>query len=419
MDSTYSLKLPPKSYRRTIEELSVVIPDPALKLKFLKHAINEYQKISAPGKLDPAIAEIAYQNTLLDKAEEIWPGSKKAARNSIHTDVIADSGVKLSRFSRLYKLRHLFGSAILVFFLLWISPAVSPLVKSLNFDALINQNPPQSKVSHKKNIIRKPIIDSRQFNGGTNHVIIAKFRNDTRQVLKYLQNPILLALTPWKSQNSTGNAIDKKSILLSNPSDIENYPPRPAIQSGKLPNSSELVSEYFKNPVLAALTFQPFNNTRTDRGSKSAPAFSHPSEIENRSSSTGVKSKQLQKETEWLPECLQNPILLALASQMDEDTKSDPILKSPLLSSLLPNNENHKSSPSVYSSLHREGPTLVLKYFRNPILTALTSQQTINAKNRSKPPKNRCQLISLKKMKTSRLSLPSTLMSFGRNLNRF
>ena len=47
MDTIYSLKLPPKNYRRTIEELSVVIPDPVLKLKFLKQAINEHQKISA------------------------------------------------------------------------------------------------------------------------------------------------------------------------------------------------------------------------------------------------------------------------------------------------------------------------------------------------------------------------------------
>ncbi len=211
-------------------------------------------------------------------------------------------------------------------------------------------------------------------------VITAKFRNDTGQVLKYLQNPLLLALTPSKSQNSTDSIIDNTPILLSKPSEIENYPPRSAIQSDKLPKSSALVLDYFQNPVLAALTPQPSNNTRTDRGSKNAPAFPHPSEIENRSSSTGVKSEQLQKETEWLPECFQNPILLALASQMDLDTKSDPILISPLLSSLPPNNENHESSPGVYSSVQKEGPAQALKYFQNPILTALTSQQTINAK---------------------------------------
>ncbi|MGD8297935.1 MAG: hypothetical protein PVG67_16155, partial [Desulfobacterales bacterium] len=382
MDTAYSLKLPPKSYRRSIEQLSVVIPDPALKLKFLKQAIDEYQKISAPDDLDPEIAEIAFQNTLLDKAEGIWPGSKKAAANSIHTDVNAIPDVKHDRFYRFYKLRHAFGSAILVFFILWISPAVSPLVKSLNFGALINHNPPQLKASHKKNIIRKPIIDSRQFNGGTSHVIAAKFRNDTGQVLKYLQNPILLALIPWKSQNSAGNLIDNTPILLPDPSDIENHPPRSATQSDKFPKSSELVSEHFQNPVLAALTPRPSNNTstRTDQGSKSAPAYFHPSKIENRSSSTGVKPEQLQIETEWFPEYLQNPILLALASQMDVDTKSDPILKSPLLFSLPPINKNHESSPSVYPSFNREAPSKTLKYFQNPILIALISRQIINAR---------------------------------------
>ncbi len=166
MDSTYSLKLPPKSYRRTIEELAVVIPDPTLKLKFLKQAINEYQKISAPGKHDPAIAEIAFQKALISNAEKIWPGSINAAKYPIHKDVIAAPEVK-SR--RLNKFRYSIGSVIILSFLLWIGPAVSPLVKSFNFGALINQKPPQSKASHKKNIIRKPIIDSRLFNGGPNH----------------------------------------------------------------------------------------------------------------------------------------------------------------------------------------------------------------------------------------------------------
>ena len=83
MDTTDSLKLPPKNYRRTIEELSVAIPDPVLKLKFLKQAINEYQKISSQSNLKPPIAEITFQKKLLENAEELWPGSKKAAENLI------------------------------------------------------------------------------------------------------------------------------------------------------------------------------------------------------------------------------------------------------------------------------------------------------------------------------------------------
>ncbi len=102
MDTTLSLKLPPKNYRRIIEELSVVIPDPVLKLKFLKQAINEHQKISAPYKLYPPIAGIAFRKKLLDNAEQIWPGSKKAAKNLICTGVVSAPHIKLLW---LYKLR--------------------------------------------------------------------------------------------------------------------------------------------------------------------------------------------------------------------------------------------------------------------------------------------------------------------------
>ena len=117
MDTTFSLKLPPKNYRRIIEELSVVIPDPALKLKFLKQAINEHQKISAPYKLYPPIAGIAFRKKLLDNAEKIWPGSKKAAKNLIRKDVTTSPYIKLLW---LYKFRYAIGSAILMLFILFI-----------------------------------------------------------------------------------------------------------------------------------------------------------------------------------------------------------------------------------------------------------------------------------------------------------
>src|SRR5210317_775093 len=104
MDTTVSLKLPSKNYRRTIEELSVVIPDPALKLKFLKQAINEHQKISAPYKLYPPIAGIAFRKRLLNNAEDICPGSRKAAKKLIRKGVISAPG---NRWLWLYKLRYL------------------------------------------------------------------------------------------------------------------------------------------------------------------------------------------------------------------------------------------------------------------------------------------------------------------------
>ena len=142
MDTTYSLKLPPKGYRRAIEELSVAIPDPALKLKFLKQAIDEYQKISAPNKLDLVATEVAFQKKLLENAEEIWPGSIKATNKPIHEYVIAPPPVNV-KSQRQHKLRHVIGSAILLLFIFGVGAAISPLVKSLNFGPIINQIPLQ------------------------------------------------------------------------------------------------------------------------------------------------------------------------------------------------------------------------------------------------------------------------------------
>ena len=114
MDATVSLKLPPKNYRRIIEELSVVIPDPALKLKFLKQAIDEHQKISTSYKLYSPIAGIAFRKKLLDNAEQIWPGSKKAAKKLIRTDALPAPRTRLLWF---FKLRYLIASAILLVFI--------------------------------------------------------------------------------------------------------------------------------------------------------------------------------------------------------------------------------------------------------------------------------------------------------------
>ena len=185
MDTTCSLKLPPKSYRRTIEELSVAIPDPALKLEFLKQAIHEYQKISEPDTFDPAIAEIEFQNNLLHKAEEIWPDSKKAAAHIIQTDVQIAAGAKKSW---LYQFRYAIGSAIVVFFVLCLSPALTPLVRSLYHGKLNNFDPKEPRKTISKIVIRKPITFTLQPRNGSSPKAVpatslstTSFSNSVRQ----------------------------------------------------------------------------------------------------------------------------------------------------------------------------------------------------------------------------------------------
>ena len=298
MDTTHSLKLPPKSYRRAIEELSVGIPDPALKLKFLKQAIDEYQKISAPDELDPVAAEVVFQKKLLENAEEIWPGSLKTAKKPIHEYVNTSTPVNV-KSQRQHKLRYVIGSAILLFFFIGLGTAVSPLVKRLNFGATINQIPLQSDASHKKIIIRKPIIYSQPSNGGTNppfqDVKSAKYQNETGQVLKYLQNPVLTALAPLRTQDTTSGFTAAKPALVTQLSAHKNH-----------------------------------------------------------SRSHGNKSEKLQKKIGWwLPESLNNPILLALTQQKSHNSDTDHIFQKLLISSQSHHSQGNRTISSIKSTIQQ------------------------------------------------------------------
>jgi len=381
MDTTFSLKLPPKNYRRIIEELSVVIPDPALKLKFLKQAINEHQKISAPYKFYPPIAGIAFRKKLLDNAEKIWPGSKKAAKNRIRNGVIAPPYIKLWW---LYKFRFVIGSAILVFFILGVGTAVSPLVRSFNLGARISPNTQQAKPPNTKIIIRKPVFYSRPSNGENNPpstiVKSVNSQNEPKLVFKYFQNPILLALTSQQLINSTSEPISQKPVLSSQPYSSGNHPSLATIKPVKHQNEPELVLKYFQNPILLALTpSQQTKNSKTDRISQKLFLSSQPYNSGNHPSLATIKPAKHQNEPELVLKYFQNPILLALTSQQLINSTSVPIPQKPVLSSQPYNSGNHPSLATIKPVKHQNEPELVLKYFQNPILLALTSQQLINS----------------------------------------
>jgi len=381
MDTTFSLKLPPKNYRRIIEELSVVIPDPALKLKFLKQAINEHQKISAPYKFYPPIAGIAFRKKLLDNAEKIWPGSKKAAKNRIRNGVIAPPYIKLWW---LYKFRFVIGSAILVFFILGVGTAVSPLVRSFNLGARISPNTQQAKPPNTKIIIRKPVFYSRPSNGENNPpstiVKSVNSQNEPKLVFKYFQNPILLALTSQQLINSTSEPISQKPVLSSQPYSSGNHPSLATIKPVKHQNEPELVLKYFQNPILLALTpSQQTKNSKTDRISQKLFLSSQPYNSGNHPSLATIKPAKHQNEPELVLKYFQNPILLALTSQQLINSTSVPIPQKPVLSSQPYNRGNHPSLATIKPVKHQNEPELVLKYFQNPILLALTSQQLINS----------------------------------------
>jgi hypothetical protein len=316
MDPIYSLKLPPKSYRRTIEELSVTIPDPVVKLKFLKQAINEYQKISSQGNLKSSMAGIAFQKKLLDNAEELWPGSKKAAKNLIHTDVIAAPDIKSRRVS---KLRYVIGSAILMLFILGVGSAFSPLVHNLILGAPINRNSQQVKPTITKIIIRKPVIYSQPSNGQNRPpsaiVISAIYQNSFYNIPIYLQSPILLALASQQTKISTPDRIAQKPDLSSRPSKSENHSPSSIGKSAKYENEPEQDLKYFQNPILLALASQQTKISTPDRIAQKPDLSSRPSESESHSPSSIGKPAKYKNKPEQDLKYFQNPILLALASQ--------------------------------------------------------------------------------------------------------
>jgi hypothetical protein len=390
MDTTFSLKLPPKNYRRIIEELSVVIPDPALKLKFLKQAINEHQKISAPYKLYPPIAGIAFRKKLLDNAEKIWPGSKNAAKNRIRNGVIAPPYIKLWW---LYKFRFVIGSAILLFFILGVGTAVSPLVGSFNLGARISPNTQQAKPPNTKIIIRKPVFYSRPSNGGNNPtstiVKSVNSQNEPKLVFKYFQNPILLALTSQQLINSTSEPISQKPVLSSPPYNSGNHPSLATIKPAKHQNEPELVLKYFQNPILLALTpSQQTKNSKTDRISQKLFLSSQPYNSRNRPSLATIKpAKHQKKEPEQGLTYFQNPILMALTSHQVMNSTSDRIPQRPILSSRPPEGQKHSSSTAVKIVNYQIEPEQLPEYLQKPIwLVEKTSDREIYS--------NRLQIIT-------------------------
>ncbi len=382
MDTTYSLKLPPKNYRRIIEELSVVIPDPALKLKFLKQAINEHQKISAPYKLYPPIAGIAFRKKLLNNAEQIWPGSKKAVKKLICTGVVSAPHSKLLW---LYKLRYAIGSAILMFFILGVGTAISPLVGSFNLDALIKLNSQQVKITNAKVIIRKPVFHSQRSGSGDNpnsyRVIIkpVNHKNRSVQIPDYLRNPVLMALASQQIISPKPDRISQKTLLSAQLRNRGNHPATAIAKPAIFQTRPEQILKYLQNPILTALTSQQIINSKSDPITPKPPLSFQTSESENHSPSLVVKPVNHQRRSARVAKYLQNPVLMALTSQQVKNSKPVRISQKTLLSAQPRNRAKHPPAATIEPAKNQNKPELVLKYFQNPILMALASQQIINS----------------------------------------
>ena len=379
MDTTCSLKLPPKSYRRTIEELSVAIPDPALKLEFLKQAIHEYQKISEPDTFDPAIAEIEFQNNLLHKAEEIWPDCKKAAAHFIQTDAQAAAGAKKNW---LYRLRHAIGSAIVVLFLLYLSPALTPLVRSLDHGKFISFDSKKNPTTISKIVIRKSISSIQQSGSesspGSTVTESLNEHNWTDPDLKFFRNPTLSALASQQLDTHKPKNISQKSISSFRPHNHKRELNVTALNIEKQEKNPALTIEQFESPILIALAARP---TKANRTHHIFPELS-PS-IETKGHGTdlvftldSIGSEIHRKGMEPFLARFLSPTVLSLSSQEYKNSSPNLDLQNTLRPSTTHAGENNSVAAidSLKSKNYHEIPEPVLMRFQSPILISLSSQ---------------------------------------------
>lgn len=145
-------KLPPTTYRRIIEELSAVVTEPAVKLKFIKHAIDEYDRLPLTYKSYSPLAEIAFRKRLLEHAERLWPGSRENARHLAATGSIS---VPRPAVNRLYRFRHVVATMLLLVIVAGLGAAVASIwgPVTIFFDLKEKQNP-----RWKRGVISKSIV---------------------------------------------------------------------------------------------------------------------------------------------------------------------------------------------------------------------------------------------------------------------
>ncbi|MEW6440299.1 MAG: peptidoglycan recognition family protein [bacterium] len=111
MRGSCSPALPSGNYRRLIDEHAVVMPNPELKLKFLKKALQDFERVSSLHRLCPPLGEIYWREILLAEAERLHPGSRALSAELIRKGTVSRPHRTLWN---VYRCRHLALTAVLV-----------------------------------------------------------------------------------------------------------------------------------------------------------------------------------------------------------------------------------------------------------------------------------------------------------------
>jgi hypothetical protein len=202
--------------------------------------------------------------------------------------------------------------------------------------------------------------------------------------------------------------------LLSQTTTRGEHPPKSAAKPVKHQNKPGLVISYYKNPILAALTTEQIKNSRS-RPIPRKPLLSfQPQSRGSQKPFPYIKPAEQQKAPDLVTTYFKNPILTALTSQQTKNSKSVPVSQEPLLSSQPQNRGNQPPLPAIKLPEHQYDLEPALNYFRNPILMALISKQSLNPASESNAQKT---LVS-SQLQSSRNHISLTITEPAENQNK-
>ncbi len=135
MHSSTSAKLPPENYRRIIQEMLVVLPDPVDKLNLLNRVLVDFGHIPSSYRLYPRWAEIALRKMVLEEAERIQPGSRKKAHQLMKQGAIS---IPRPFLWKIYRFRHVIVSTLVLLFIWGMGPSVASLFEIIQPQTLID-----------------------------------------------------------------------------------------------------------------------------------------------------------------------------------------------------------------------------------------------------------------------------------------
>ena len=218
MDTNFAAKLGCQNYVHVIEELSHLFPDPSSKLKFIKDAVNDYCKISAPYRYFALLAKSVYWKMLLDKLENTRPGSKNGIKQLAQTGVISSPRIPLWL---IYKFRHVTGVVLLILFVSCLGKPIVSLLGSRN--TLKDNNSLAKTVAQKISKPPKQPEPSNQLENAKSPTQDTKITTDNlpkKHIPEYLTAPIWLVEKKQDTEiYSNGLHIITTHTLVNTPRD--------------------------------------------------------------------------------------------------------------------------------------------------------------------------------------------------------